>query len=324
MKITNKDVIQSYIVTTARYDFSVYEKRILYRIIEMQQELLEGKKLTGKFSMQKGLFGDKHITMPISSFLADEKDTNYDRVKQALIDLESKSFQYEDDEVWKLIRIIQRPVVQKHESFVSFILQPEIYDALLNFSKGFRKFELKTAMTFNSAYAMRFYELLSGQIKPITYTIENLKIMFQVQDKYKKINDFIKRVIEPARVELDDKSPFSFTYKSNYVGKKINTLTFFPYKTKNIDDNLAVKRLEKQVSIAWDLDAMVINYLKENYYFDTDEIKHNREILIEASKKIDLMLFLANKRRAATNKANPKGWLINAIKGELKRLVPVL
>lgn len=35
--IKNKDVLQSYIVTTARYDFSVYEKRILYRIVEVLQ-----------------------------------------------------------------------------------------------------------------------------------------------------------------------------------------------------------------------------------------------------------------------------------------------
>ena len=28
-----KDQIQSYIMTTAKYDFSVYEKRILYRIV---------------------------------------------------------------------------------------------------------------------------------------------------------------------------------------------------------------------------------------------------------------------------------------------------
>ena len=28
----NKNVIQSYMLTAARYDFSVYEKRILYRL----------------------------------------------------------------------------------------------------------------------------------------------------------------------------------------------------------------------------------------------------------------------------------------------------
>jgi len=44
-KADNKDVIQSYILTTAKYDFSVYEKRILYRLVELNQHLLEGRKL---------------------------------------------------------------------------------------------------------------------------------------------------------------------------------------------------------------------------------------------------------------------------------------
>lgn len=35
--IKNKDILQSYVITTARYDFSIYEKRILYRIIEVLQ-----------------------------------------------------------------------------------------------------------------------------------------------------------------------------------------------------------------------------------------------------------------------------------------------
>lgn len=37
----NKKVIQSYILTTARYKFSVTEKRILYRIIEAAQAEIE-------------------------------------------------------------------------------------------------------------------------------------------------------------------------------------------------------------------------------------------------------------------------------------------
>ena len=45
MKINNKEVLQSYILTTAKYDYSVYEKRILYRIIEQLQSLIEGKEL---------------------------------------------------------------------------------------------------------------------------------------------------------------------------------------------------------------------------------------------------------------------------------------
>ncbi|MCS2911952.1 hypothetical protein NXX21_25100 [Bacteroides thetaiotaomicron] len=43
--VVNKDQIQSYIMTTAKYDFSVYEKRILYRIVEMAQGELQGVKV---------------------------------------------------------------------------------------------------------------------------------------------------------------------------------------------------------------------------------------------------------------------------------------
>lgn len=48
MNINNKDVIQSYIMTTAKYDFSADEKRILLRLVETWQYLLEGKELKGK------------------------------------------------------------------------------------------------------------------------------------------------------------------------------------------------------------------------------------------------------------------------------------
>ena len=53
MKINNKEVLQSYILTTAKYDYSVYEKRILYRIIEQLQSLIEGKELNKRYSLRE-------------------------------------------------------------------------------------------------------------------------------------------------------------------------------------------------------------------------------------------------------------------------------
>ena len=45
MIIKEKELIQSYILTTAKYDYKVFEKRIFYRIIEQFQFLIEGKEL---------------------------------------------------------------------------------------------------------------------------------------------------------------------------------------------------------------------------------------------------------------------------------------
>ena len=56
MNINNKDIIQSYIMTTAKYDFSADEKRILLRLVETWQHLLEGKELNGKIGIPNSSF----------------------------------------------------------------------------------------------------------------------------------------------------------------------------------------------------------------------------------------------------------------------------
>jgi len=71
--VNNKDLIQSYIITTAKYDFSVPEKRIIYRIIESLQHLVQGKELNKQYKISDNLFGDYRFEMPISAFLKDKE-----------------------------------------------------------------------------------------------------------------------------------------------------------------------------------------------------------------------------------------------------------
>ena len=318
MKIRNKDVIQSYILTTAKYDFTVYEKRILYRIVELAQKDLQGKSLDVGYRIDKTLFDDKIITMPIKSFLSSKEDTNYVQVKKALEKLNEKKIEYETAEKWQLIRLIEKPVIDKYNSTVQFEINPNIWLAILNFAKGYRKYELKTAMSFNSVYAMRFYELLSNVKTPIAYSIDELKRMFAIENKYKKINDFIKRVIEPAQEELTEKAPYSFDFVPLKTGRKITALKFIPIPLpENRDKELERKELQKQVSLRWDLPSDVIQYLKFRYGFTDKEIKRNLSVLKKANEEIDLLLFIAQKYPKTQNKRNPKGYLINAIKDEI-------
>jgi plasmid replication initiation protein len=318
--ITNKDIIQSYIITSARYDFSVDEKRILYRIVELCQAQLEGKKMDKNFKIDQSLFGDCNIVLPVSSFLPDDNE-NYTRVKKALISLRGKTINCEDEDTWRPVGIIEKPVFHK-KGFVSFEIQPQIFEAILDFSKGYRKLELQTAMSFNSIYAMRLYELLSGKTEPISYKIQDLKIMFELEKKYKETKDFIIRVIDSAKKELDAKSPLSFTYKKIKAGNKVVSLLFLPIKTKNVDANLDGKRIQKRVSMGWDLQKAELDYLKQEYKFENDELKHNRPIFKEASERMpDLLLFLSKKKAEALTKDNPKGWIINTLKSEVLKIV---
>lgn len=323
MKVNNKDLIQSYIITSAKYDYSVYEKRILYRLIELFQAMTKGQKLNHQVSITKDLFDVSVVTMPISTFLNGEDDKNHTRIKAAIESLENKKFIYEDNKTWEIIRILSEPKIDKYKEHVSFRINPKVVDAFLDFSKGFSKYELATAMEFESVYAMRFYELLSGQKKPIIYTIDNLKIMFQLEDKYKLTADFFRYVIEPAKKELDKSSPYSFEFTPVKTGRKITAIKFYPlYQPQNRDMRIEAKKLKKDTSLRWDLDIMTINYLKENYIFSEEEIQNNRELFVQAqnSSSFDLLFFLSEQKVNARKKANPKGWIINAIKKQLELL----
>lgn len=290
MKISNKDLIQSYVITTARYDFSVYEKRVLYGIIESLQSLTQGKQLNRKYSMQEDLFGDYVMTYDISIFLNGENDKNYQRIKNALMSLKDKSFQYEDEKVWEYISIIESPKIEKYETKVKFRLNRRVFDAFLDFSKGFRKYELNTAMQFESVYSMRFYELFSNKSEPITYSIEDLKKMFNIEGKYKLTADFFRFVVEPARKELDKSSPYSFKYEKLKTGRKITQVKFKPFKiAKNRDTELENKELQKQTSIRWDLSKDVIRMLKDKFDLTDKGIKNNRELLASAVKRYDFL-----------------------------------
>lgn len=315
----NKDVIQSYIITSARYDFSVYEKRILYRIVEANQETIEGKQLATRYIIDTDLFNTKSYLMPLSCFLNGEDDKNHKRIKDAFKSLEDKSFMYEDDDIITSIRLVRKFEINKRSGFVRFSLDLPIYSALVDFSKGYKKYELQTAMQFESVYSMRFYELMSGQKEPIEFRIETLKEMFSISDKYKRVNDFIRYVLDVAKKELDEKSPYSFGYEPQKQGRAYYSILFFPkYNPKKRDAELEKKELQKQVSLSWDLPRNVVDYLKHNFNFTTDGIKNNIDLFKVACESFDIIELLSGLKGKIRNTKNPQGYVIGAIKKQLK------
>lgn len=321
MALVNKDLIQSYIMTTAKYDFNVYEKRIIYRLVELAQGELEGIKFADNCrKIEHDLFDCIDITLPISSLLNGEEDKNYARVKEALQSLQRKIFEYEDDDVWQSISIIALPYIKKSSSFLSFKIHQRVWDCILDFSKGFRKYELKAAMSFKSQYSMRFYELLSGQKNPLTYSIDHLKDLFCVADKYTRTNDFIRYVVEPAKKELDEVSPYTFEYTLLKTGRKFTAIKFYPiYQDEHRDSDLEKRDLQKRVSLSWSLSSEVRNYLKNSIGYSDKEIKNNLDLFVSAQHLIpDLILELSTLKGKAREKKNPKGYIISAIKGKIK------
>ena len=318
MKVTSKELIQSYVLTTAKYNFSKYEKLILYRLIELAQADLEGKKLDKTYVIGETLFKDKIIKMPATFFMTNDeiKNKNNSQVKKALERLNDKKIIYDDGTLWKVIRIIEKPEFKR--GIVQFEVQPMMWEAILNFHKGFSKYELETAMSFESVFAMRFYELFSNNLQPLTFSIEDLKERFGLQNKYKnRPADFINKAIITAKKELDEKSPYSFDFVPLKTGRKITAIKFLPYKTNN-PESIEPKKLNQQMSLRWDFSREFINWLK-NKGFNDKGIKANKDILIEFYKTVDSWDdWLITEVPRYKTASNPQGYIIGAIKNYLK------
>lgn len=314
--IKNKEVLQSYIITTAKYDFSIYEKRILYRQIEIEQELLLGQTIKPGVIIETNLWKDKKYTIPVNWLLPNgEKDKNHYQVKKAFEALMSKKIIYETPDAIEGFPIIQRFKIDKKGENVTWQVPHEIVDVIVNFAKGFRKYELKIAMEFESVYSMRFYELLSGQTTPLTYTIEQLKSMFQIQNKYKLTADFFRNVIEPAKKELDAKSPYSFDYHVNKEGRKFHSITFFPIIKEEVTEQQLRKYSPKKLS------SEVENYLLNNIGYTQSEIEANRDLWFRATMMLpDILVQLEKLSGKSRISKNPKGWIIGAIKKMIEKI----
>lgn len=314
----SREVVQSYIATTAMYDFNVYEKRVLYNLVKLAQSQIEGVRLADNlYRIEHGLGNFLNIELPISDFLSDSDDKNHVRIKEALKSLHRKTFEYRDDDVWECMSIIANPKIRQHSSKVSFIVNGKVWDVLLDFSRGFSRYDLEVAFALESAYSMRFYEMLAGQEDPITYSIERLRKTFSLEDKYSLTKDFIRRVVVAAKNELDMKSPVSFTYTCVKTGRKITHLTFTPVRhPANEPRDIHFRQSIRRYGSGAHLSSDEHRFLRE-IGFTENGIKNNLELLIQCQKSLDLIYELALIKGKCRTKKNPCGWCIRTLKGKL-------
>lgn len=313
---SNELAIQSYIFTTAKYDFNAYEKRIMYRLVELAQDEIKGIMIRDNMhKIEPTLFG-REITMPVADILRNEKDQNYTIAKKAFRSLAQKGVEYEDDKFWQYTAIISNPKIDKIKGSVVFTVLDDIWRCLLDFTKGYRKYELITAMQFKSVYSMRMYELMSGQKRPLEFTFEDLKQRFGVKDKYKLVGHFKTRVLDIAKKELDECSPYSFNYIEIKEGRKVVGFKFFPtFHPDKQDPDLYEREKRSKLTARAQISREALDYLRYSFEFKAAEINKNKKTIIEGEQKIpDFIGFLSSLVGPSRTAKNRIGYVINAIK----------
>ena len=147
--------------------------------------------------------------------------------------------------------------------------------------------------------------------------------MFAIKDKYKQINDFVRKVIEPAKENWMRQHPIASTLNLSRMGEKSshsNSRLCIILSEKNEDAE--VRDLQRKLSLSWDIrDRHVRDYLKNSIGFTEVEIKNNIEVFRRASGCAGFTLRACSSQGKSRDKNNPKGWIIRALEGKVKDLL---
>jgi len=114
---------------------------------------------------------------------------------------------------------------------------PRMKPFLLQLKKQFFSFMLTNVANLRSVYSIRFYEIFSSykNIKTISFEVADLKKRLHLDHKYKRYDDFRKRVILTAQRELKEKTDICFKFNENKKGRRVNEIHFEIF-TQNIPE----------------------------------------------------------------------------------------
>ncbi|MEO3257680.1 replication initiation protein, partial [Parabacteroides distasonis] len=238
IKTQSKDIQQSNYFTTAKYDYTLQEKIILYRVAEQAFEYREANKEW--FKEHEGEYIAKdHVSfrLPITHFMTKEQRADgsgkcYDDVVAAFKSLTSKRIEFQTKDAFSFGALLNSADREPGEGIIYFTVHKFVWQSALDFTKGFTKLDLVVAMELKSAYSMRFYEIARrwSDTKIWKISVEDFRDLFGCKEKYPAFNDMKRYIIDNAKEELDRVAPWSFSYEQHKVGRKVESFTFYFYE----------------------------------------------------------------------------------------------
>lgn len=309
------DLIQSFVYSCARSKLTVYEQRIMMRIAQHAQSIVKGMKIKDNLFPWQHDFDNVFFSIKAKDIL-DRGSQHYEYVYSAVRSLQKRQVEFlsSDGSTWFCTPILYNAKLVKGSGTVQFFVSRTVFDVILDFSKGYRKYDLEAALSISSPFAARMYVLMNGTKRPLTFTVAALKKMFGVSEKYDQTADFIKKVIKPAQKYLDDAGMNSFTFSRVKTGNKVTALTFFA--VVRVDESKKSQMAKTAVSFVMPKELMIL--LIQWAGFTIKELGAHKQLLEDFSKLPGCYQIIQEIVSRAKNRGKEKGYIIAAMRGEIK------
>jgi len=290
-------------LTSARYELSLLEKRVLYLIIrEIRNQFVLKKE------GQRTLFDNLVVSMH-SEKIKKELDIKPYQIKEALKQLRLRSFEWQNeyDEEHEKHNWLEVGFINYSKWNDDFKIDVEVSKEILPFfvelSKNFTEYSLVIAISLRSKWSQRFYEL-SSQWKNaggFQVKVNELREMLKLENQYSRYASFKQRVLEVARLELKElydagQSDLYFSYSEHKLGRSVDSLKFkiisdkdtTKLSTEDIDYIVRghLHRIFKTSSMPKNMDF--VNETMTALRLDVDKLKHCYNRLEKTVLKLDV------------------------------------
>lgn len=224
-------LMKNNILIKARYHLTSIQSNVLIVILyELQKDAKRGMSCT---------IHRKDFLNIISS--NDKKTIN--GVKQLLNELMQETIFFKEikengkNAIWGKYNLISGFEYDDETEEFTIACSERVYDLLVSYLEiGYTPVNVENYLSLKNSYSKRMYDLLrlwSGTKSKINYTIDELKELLMLENKYDKYSDFKRKVIESSVRELNDTKMFEISFKENKSGRKITNIDFF---VKDLDD----------------------------------------------------------------------------------------
>lgn len=311
---------QSYYSVIMHADFTIYQMRMLLIVVRRLRSLTSAiinKQLASSYCTD-----GVHLNFAVPIRMLVGNSHNYDSFKasmRSMIAERNVAVEHYDYElkVWRTAVLFDSVELHEKEGVLHFSVNKWIIDYICDFSGGYRIYDFENAMSLRNPNSARLYLLCSSVNKPFYASFGELKKMLGVGSSYSRFSDFERRVLRPSAHELEVRGFNGFRYdvvrsiagskKSPVVGVRL-----FPVKRelKNIS--------ELKSEIVNNMPAELSSYLITNCGFSVHEVSANKATLMSFAGLNNWQEIFINIIDRARRKRKNHGYIINALKSELK------
>lgn len=213
-EISNNKVTQSNKLIEASHTLTLNEKRLILAAASM-------------LDPRKPLPRDGYLTIRADSF-ADVFGLDVRHAYEALDDAASRLFErdirrYSKGKLVERMRWVFHVKYREGEGCVELGFSPTVVPHLTMLNKEFTSYQLKQIGSLSSFYAVRLYELMSQFLKlgQRECSLEQLRQMLDLGDKYPNVKDMRRWVLDPALKELNASTDLAVTVEPRRQGRKI-------------------------------------------------------------------------------------------------------